>query len=168
MSVAAARLNTARPIAPLVLRVGIGVVFTYHGWQKLDGGISNFGLFLESLGLPAPDVLAYLVTGLELIGGAMLILGLLTRLPAILLAVQMALIAFWIKPTKMDLGLIAPPDAPGTGSELDLALMVGCIAIAVLGPGALALDRLIGAENKATIVLPAGREEAAPRESSRV
>jgi putative oxidoreductase len=122
----------------LVLRGVTGVVMAYHGWLKIDGGIENFQGFVDSLGLPLPELLAPAVTYLELIGGILLILGLVTRVPALLIAIEMLFTAFLVKATKLDVGLI---EQQGTGSEIDLMIFAACAAIVLFGPGRLSLDR---------------------------
>ena len=63
----------------LGLRVVLGIVFLYHGYDKVFvKGIPAITGFMNGLGLPAPELMAYLVSYGELIGGALMILGLLT------------------------------------------------------------------------------------------
>ncbi|HOX55101.1 MAG TPA: DoxX family protein [Candidatus Omnitrophota bacterium] len=76
------------------LRLGIGIMFTMHGLQKAFGllggpGIQGFSGFLTKLGLTPATPLAYLVAYVELIGGLFIILGLFTKLAALLLIVVM-------------------------------------------------------------------------------
>ena len=131
--------------APTVLRVMLGIVFAAHGWQKLtQTGPANFAGFLTSLNLPAPDILAWIVTLLELVGGILLILGLATRLVALLFAVEMVGTTLLV---KADVGFIAQ----SAGAELDLRLMAGALAILLLGPGRLALDNRLGLGEPATV-----------------
>lgn len=64
---------------PLVLRLALGAIFFYHGYDKVFvKGIPAITGFMASLNLPLPMLMAYLVSYGELIGGAMLIVGLLT------------------------------------------------------------------------------------------
>jgi putative oxidoreductase len=142
------RLNAASDAALLILRVFVGVVIAYHGWQKFDGGIANFAGFVESLSLPAPTLLAWVVAVLELVGGVMIAVGLLARLPSVLLAIEMAITGVYVKIAEFDVGLIAPGNQPGTGAEIDFALMAAFIVIAVLGPGRLSLDAALGVERR--------------------
>ncbi|HXZ39692.1 MAG TPA: DoxX family protein, partial [Terriglobales bacterium] len=72
-----------------LLRVAVGVIFVMHGWQKLSWGFHDVAGFLNSLGIPQPTVAAVLLTTVELLGGIALILGLLTRYAAALLAIDM-------------------------------------------------------------------------------
>jgi putative oxidoreductase len=120
-----------------VLRVVVGLTFLMHGWQKLfEMGIPGVTGFFGQLGVPAPMMAATLVSVLELVGGAALLVGLFTRWVAIPLAVDM-LVALLL--VHLPAGFFAPD-----GYELVLLLLGGSIALALAGPGAFALDRLIG------------------------
>jgi putative oxidoreductase len=147
MGSVAARLDPATPLALLALRLGVGTTMAWHGWQKFDGGVANFAAFVESVGLPAPTVLAWIVSILEFVGGGMIVAGLLTRIPAALITLQMIGTAFYVKASQLSTGFIA---AEGVGFELDIVLLVGAFAIAVLGPGAISLDRALGFEGAAS------------------
>jgi putative oxidoreductase len=153
----ASSLNSVGYLGPLFLRVGVGVVMAWHGWQKLDGGVSNFAAFVESLGIPAPTLTAYVVTVIELVGGTALIFGVLTRVAASLIAIEMALTGFWVKPSKLQAPFIG---TEGTGFELDVALMVGALALALLGPGRLSVDHATGFDRAADAAPPAYTEAA--------
>lgn len=134
-------------LAGLVLRLGVGTVFIAHGWPKFQNGPSNFAGFLTQLGVPFPEIMAWVVTALELVGGALLIIGLGTRLIALLLAIEMVFTTLLV---KVDLGIIAPM-GQGAGAEIDIAQGVGALALALIGPGLLAIDNLIGIEPKAVL-----------------
>ena len=63
---------------PLLVRLVVGWVFLWSGWQKLHilpRMIENF----RSWGIPAPEILTPFVSGVEFVGGLLLLLGLLTR-----------------------------------------------------------------------------------------
>lgn len=128
-------------IAPLVARVIVGVIMAAHGLQKLLGGPANFGGLLGQLGVPAPTLMAFVVTFVELVGGILLILGLFSRLAALLLTVNLVVA---IALVKWSVGLIAPMDQPGAGMELDLALIAGFLVVLFAGPGPVSLDRILG------------------------
>ena len=125
----------------LVLRVIVGVIMAAHGLQKLQRGPAEFGrTALDSLGVPAPEFMGYVITFAELGGGILLILGLLTRLAALVLTVDLVVAIVLV---KVKVGLIAEEGA-GAGAELDLALIAGFLALLLMGAGALSVDRLIG------------------------
>jgi putative oxidoreductase len=74
-----ASIGRAADLGPLLIRLGVGAVFAVHGWQTFDDGVSNFAGFLESLDVPAPELVAWLQTFAEGVGGVLLVLGLFTR-----------------------------------------------------------------------------------------
>lgn len=133
----------AGDIATLVLRLAAGVVMAYHGWLKLPD-VSGFAGFVDSLGIPAPDLMAYVVTYLELLGGIALIVGLATRYVAALFAVEMV---FTIVLVKLDVGLIAP-DA-GVGAELDLLILAIALSLVLLGAGRWSVDAMLSGRRRA-------------------
>ncbi|GAA2188818.1 DoxX family protein [Leucobacter alluvii] len=119
----------------LIIRLALGAVFLMHGAQKLfeftiPGTVESFG----AMGAPLPEITAPLVAVLEFAGGILLILGLLTRLVALLLAVDMvvalvlvhAAAGFWV--------------AEG-GYEFVAVLGAAALGIALTGAGSLSLDR---------------------------
>ncbi|WP_166397051.1 DoxX family protein [Rubrobacter marinus] len=125
-----------------MIRLVVGVIMAAHGYQKLAGGPANFGGMLAQLGVPAPTLMAYVVTFVELVGGILLILGLLSRWAGLLLTANLAVAVLMV---KVDVGLIAPQGG-GAGAELDLALIAGFVTILLLGPGKLSLDYVLGIE----------------------
>jgi putative oxidoreductase len=133
-------------LGPLFMRIGVGVVFAWHGWLKLDGGVGNFAGFLGSLNVPAPEVVAWLMVIAEGVGGLLLVIGLLTRY------VTLSLIALTIGAilmVKVDVGFIVQN---GTGAELDVALLAGLFGLLFIGPGRLALEAVVGWESGAQSV----------------
>lgn len=133
------------PAVPVILRVVVGTVMGVHGWQKLtEMGPAAFGSgMVADLGVPAPVLVGWLITLVELIGGALLVLGLLTRISAAAVTVVLVGATILVKP---DLGLIAPMGAMLPGAELDLALIAGAIGVLLLGPGKPSVDHAIGIE----------------------
>lgn len=126
------------PYAALVLRLSLGLMFVAHALLKLlvftlPGTVQ----FFQSLGLPA--VLAYATFAAELVGGAMLILGVQTRL------VAAALIPVLLGATWVHAGNGWVFSAPNGGWEYPAFLTVASIVQVLLGQGAYALDNLRGA-----------------------
>lgn len=83
-------------LAPLLLRLYLAPVFMQAGWtkfQNFEGTSAWFGNPDWGLGLPFPEVLAFLAASTELVGGFLLFIGLLTRLVSIPLAFTMAVAA---------------------------------------------------------------------------
>lgn len=117
-----------------LIRLILGVVFLFHGAQKLfglfgGGGIEGTAQFFESLQLPVPTASA-VVSGLaELLGGLALVLGAGTRVAALVLTVNMAVAAL-----TAHSGFAAPE-----GMEYPLTLAVVALGLACTGSGRFAL-----------------------------
>ncbi|MEO8559717.1 MAG: DoxX family protein, partial [Rhodospirillales bacterium] len=80
--IAPARLSAVfADLPPLAARLTVGWVFMMTGWGKLNA-LPKITEYFTSLGIPAPQILTPLVSGIECFGGALLILGLFTRLAA--------------------------------------------------------------------------------------
>jgi len=77
----------------LILRVFIGAGMMTHGFPKMFGGLEGFTEFVASLGVPAPAVMAFLAAFAESFGAVFLLLGLLTRPSAFLIAGTMVVAA---------------------------------------------------------------------------
>src|ERR1700739_3250886 len=73
---------------PLIMRIIVGYTFMLAGWGKLTHLPQVIPNFID-WGIPFPYILTPFVAGVECFGGAMLILGLFTRIPAAMLAVVM-------------------------------------------------------------------------------
>ena len=142
-------------ITPVVVRLIIGAMMLAHGLEKLTGGPAGFGQFLGSLGLPAPLALAWAVTLLELVGGAMLIVGLLTRLVAGLMVVEL------VGAILLVTGSIGLIGAEAVGYERDLAYIAGLLVMVLLGPGKPSIDHAVGLEKTTpTLAGDTGTERA--------
>lgn len=117
-------------LSMLVLRVAVGAVFLAHGIQKFQGGVDNVAGFFSKVGIPMASMMAWVVTLVEIVGGAFLILGFSTQISAALLAFIMVVAVVMVKAGK---GLIS-------GYELDVALLAGAIAIMLQGAGKYSID----------------------------
>ncbi|MBX6343259.1 MAG: DoxX family protein, partial [Thermomicrobiaceae bacterium] len=85
-------------IAPLPLRVTLGIIMVSHGQQKVFGEAKQqFPTFVESLGVPEAGLVAKVVSNLEFFGGLALIVGLMTRLVALLFTGEFLYILFRMK-----------------------------------------------------------------------
>ena len=119
-----------------VLRVVIGVVFVVHGAQKVFvfGHPGVTGMFTK-FGVPLPGVASIVVMFVETVGGLALVLGLLTRAAAALLAIDMAVAILLVHVRQ---GFFVP-----MGVEFVMTLFAGLVALLLAGPGALALDNVL-------------------------
>lgn len=130
----------------LVLRIGLAIILLVHGWLKINPngpvkGPANFGVGLKQMGIPLSGLLAWIVVLLETVGAALLILGLGTRILAILYVIEMLVIILHVKGRVMKTGFMAQQT---TGWELDFAVLVGALALIFTGAGRVALDPLVG------------------------
>ena len=133
-------MEKLRPLALLLLRVGLGVIFIYNGYPKLFGRrLEHIDEMIHINHLPAYFV--YIAFVLEVGGGALLIAGLFTRLVGLLLAGEMA-IAMW-KGEQFFQNPLAVDKY-----ELALALGVGAFALATFGAGMISLDHAIFGKEK--------------------
>jgi len=89
-------LQVADGLAPLALRLYLAPVMLQSGWNKYVGFDGVTGWFEHSLELPFPVLMAALAVGAELIGGALLIVGLGIRLVTIPLMSVMLVAAFMV------------------------------------------------------------------------
>ncbi|MEZ5220557.1 MAG: DoxX family protein [Ilumatobacteraceae bacterium] len=128
-------------VVPLVLRVVLGGLFVWHGVDKFDAGIDMVEQMFTMWGVPAPGLTAPLTAIVEIAAGAMLLLGVATRVAAMLLSVVMIGALLYV---KADLGVISSEPMPG--AELDLSMLAGLVALIVLGPGPLSVDHKLGIE----------------------
>lgn len=115
----------------LLLRVVLGITFFVHGLAKIQGGIENTVGWFSSIGLPG--TLAYVVTGIELIGGVALIVGLGTKMVSALFALIM--LGAIVK-VKIGAGFMG-------GYELDVVLLSIAVFLSITGSSMFSLDSKI-------------------------
>lgn len=109
-----------------------------HGYQKLfDNGIGATQDSFDMMGVPVPNITAVIVTFLELIGGVALILGVVTRIVALLLAIDMLAAMFIV---HVENGFFASTG----GYEFVLMLAGACVALMIAGAGPYSVDASIG------------------------
>ncbi len=137
-------LDASGPRANLVVRLLVGLVFLPEGLKKFlfaeQWGAGRFA----RIGIPAPEVMAHFVGAVEIVCGALLLAGLLTRLSAIPLLID---IGVAIGTTKIP--LLWRPTAVSANlgfwsmqaeSRTDYAMLMGLVFILVAGAGSLSLD----------------------------
>jgi len=125
-------------IALLIIRAVTGVIFIAHGWQKLFVyGFSGVSGAFAHMGVPAPEVLGPFVALVEFFGGISLLIGLLTRLAALGLAVNM-LVAMLLVHAKS--GFFNPG-----GIEFPLSLFAAALLLVFTGAGNYSSDKAVGA-----------------------
>lgn len=114
----------------LLLRVIFGLIFLIHGWPKLKN-LKGTQAWFDSVGFKPGVFWGTLVALLEVFGGLLLIVGFLTQIISILLAIQMFVITIW----KIKIG-----QKFVSGYELDLILLGVAIAFMLNGGATYALD----------------------------
>ncbi len=122
-------------LASLVLRLGLGILFALHGWPKIKNP-KQTAAWVKSTGWAWGAGFAYAFTFLEFLGGIALILGFLTRVVALLFALQMIATTIFSR-VKLKKKLMG-------GWETDVLYLVGALALVFLGAGAWSLDALLG------------------------
>jgi putative oxidoreductase len=123
----------------LVLRLVWGWQFLTTGLGKLENH-TRVTEFFTSLGIPAPGLNAWFIGGLELAGGALLLLGLFSRPIAFLLAGSMS-VAFWTAERPALLGVFRDLDA-FLKADAFWFLFVAVVVL-TLGPGKISVDALL-------------------------
>jgi putative oxidoreductase len=136
------------PDATLLLRIMAGSVFLWEGVLKFVYANQGVGRFTK-LGLPFPAFTANFVGGLEIVGGALLLAGLATRLVAVPLIIEMVVAVLSTK-ISLFLGtspLPLPPAPPTIGVwavlhevRSEWAQLLVCSFLLRAGPGRLSLD----------------------------
>ncbi|MCI0407394.1 MAG: DoxX family protein [Acidobacteria bacterium] len=129
-----------------VLRITLGVIFLMHGYLGFfvftPAGMTAFN---ASKGIPFPAITAWFVILGHFVGGAMLVLGILTRLGALVHVVIMGGAVFFVHLEQGFFmhGIIvdaAAGKAMAGGYEYSLCLLLSSVAVLLLGSGPLGLD----------------------------
>jgi putative oxidoreductase len=132
-----------------ILRIVLGIAMLFHGWSKLSGGVDNVaGFFGGQLGIPAPQLMAWVVTIVELVGGILLVVGFLTQIVGILIALDMLgaiLFAYLLR------GVPIINEGGAISWEKEAVFAAAALCIALAGPGAWSVDDVV-AENRTRVV----------------
>ncbi len=151
--------RTDAPASVLLIRVVVGLVFLTEGVQKFlypkELGIGRFA----KIGIPMPEVMGPFVGGVEVVCGALLILGLLTRLAAIPLLIDIctAIVStkipillghgfWWFTLSKVPrYGLLSMIHEART----DIAMLAGLLFLLIVGAGRWSVDAGSGGKSEA-------------------
>lgn len=146
---------TMRPLAAwadigqLILRVALGSVFMWHGYDKVFvKGSAAISGFLASLGIPAPSVMVYLLSYGELVGGLLLILGALTFWVS-LGHVIIATVALFM--VHLSNGFFVSDG----GYEFVMLIGAGSLFFLTAGPGKYAVDTMLSSKRTSPAPMPA-------------
>lgn len=146
-------LDSSAPPATVLVRIAVGVVFVGEGVQKfLYPDALGAGRFTK-IGIPAPGVMGPFVGAVELVCGALLLVGLLTRLAAVPLIIDMIVAIVSTKiPILIGHGFLGFADPGGKSSGLlamlheartDLSMLLALIFLWRVGAGPASLDELV-------------------------
>jgi putative oxidoreductase len=130
-------LKSLEPLALLVLRLVLGLIFLVHGYPKLVHPTEAMHTFFIAHGLPGYFLNVAAI--LECFGSVLLVVGLFTRPVALLLVIEMT-VAIW-KVHSVH-GILSVRDY-----EFPLSLAAGCFLLATIGAGIASADHLLLGEN---------------------
>jgi uncharacterized membrane protein YphA (DoxX/SURF4 family) len=127
-----------RSLAPLLLRIGVGAVFLLAGLEKVVRGPEFVIPYFSEFGIVWPEISGPVISYFELVGAICLLLGLGTRLLAVMFACEMLVV----------IAVIRLPDAAVADSvvdsfallRLEVLLAISATALALLGAGRWSLD----------------------------
>lgn len=145
--------RTSAPAAVILVRIAVGWIFLSEGIQKfLYPDLLGAGRFAR-IGIPAPTLLGPLVGGVEVVCGALVLAGLVTRVAALLLLVTISVAILSTKvPILLGHGywIFNLPKASrygfwGMSSEArtDLAMLLGTMFLVIVGAGPASVDRIL-------------------------
>jgi putative oxidoreductase len=146
--------DKTRDLGLLLLRLSGVLLLGLHGWDKLSsfaiGEGDGFVAAVARMGFPLPLVWAWAAVLAESVGALLLAVGLFTRTAAVGAAATMAVAAFLVH-RALEQGLnflglreVSPEQLQKWGNpELPLLYLIVFLAIALLGPGQIALDRFV-------------------------
>lgn len=146
------------PVSTVLIRIMVGAVFLSEGIQKfLDPAVRGAGRF-EKIGMPMPEFLSYFVGSFEVVCGALILLGLLTRLAAIPTFIIMAVAIITTKiPILLGHGFwgfnVRELSEYGFWSmahaaRTDFAMFLGSLYLIIVGAGACSVDYLLSKKEK--------------------
>lgn len=134
--------NRSADLGLFLLRAVLAVVFVYHGSQKLFGWFGGYGIegtagWMASIGIPLPTLSTILAGSAEFFGGIALLLGVGTRVASLAVAFTMLVAIATVHHSAFD--------ARAGGMEYQLTLGTALVALALIGPGRIAVERLLAA-----------------------
>ena len=120
-------MNALTPYAAFFMRLAVGGVFLIHGIAKFERGIGATAHMLAGIGVPFGTIVAVILITIETVGAVCVLLGILTRAWAAVMAVEMIVAILAVK-------------LPGGGDfELEALLLAGAVTLVALGDGPLSV-----------------------------
>lgn len=139
-------IKTDNDVAIFIVRLMLGIIFFPHGMQKLIGWFGGYGFagtmgfFTDKLGIPA--LFAFLAIMAEGLGSLGLITGLLTRVAAFGITINM-IVAVYMLHWQNGFFMNWYGNQKGEGFEYHLLVIAMTIALMIKGGGALSADKVI-------------------------
>lgn len=129
-------LDLLRDLGLLVARVVVGLILVMRGWERwMSAGIEAQTAILHGAGMPAAELLAWLVVAFEILGGGLLLFGLGTRIIGLGVAVLNV-------GTILLLDRLDPANLQGGGWEANALLATLGVVLLTNGAGRTGLDAL--------------------------
>lgn len=127
-------LDKHRELGILLLRLGIGLMFVYHGWPKISGGSEvwlKLGSAMKFVGIGfAPVFWGFMAAATEFFGGILIAIGFLTRPAAMMLAFNMTIAVILKFSTGAGLG--------GASQAIEVGIVF--LSLILMGPGKYSID----------------------------
>ncbi len=131
--------NGVATLLLFLIRIIWGWQFTWIGWGKL-ADVSRTTELFSNLGFADPEMMVYLVGGIEMICGALVLVGLLTRLAALPLVIVM--IGAY-STAHVEAAMAVFTDFQGFTNEAPFLFLYASLVLLCFGPGKLSVDYLI-------------------------
>ena len=136
-------LKTSAPASALFVRLAVGAVFLSEGAQKFLFPVELGAGRFAKIGIPAPAATATFAGVVEIVCGLLILAGLLTRLAAVPLIIDM-LVA--ISTTKIPMLLKSGFWAAAHEARVDFAMLLGLLFLLAAGAGPLSADARLSSE----------------------
>jgi putative oxidoreductase len=145
--------SALRRWSAIPVRLIVGYGFVAHGYAKVVKGPDHFAASLHALGVPAPDLMAWVTIASELAGGLAVLLGAFVPLVSVPLAAILLVAAvtvhlrYGFSSIKLLAVTAAGPQFGPPGYETDLLYLAGLATLVLGGSGPFAVDQLLGQRN---------------------
>jgi putative oxidoreductase len=136
-------------ILPVRMMVGFG--FAAHGYAKLSRGPEHFAIILHALGIPLPQLTAWVTSLIELTGGICVMAGAFVVPLSLPLAIVMLTAMFGVhfqygfSSIRLKAVTASGAEFGPVGYEINLLYIAGLASLALVGAGRLSVDRLLSA-----------------------
>jgi putative oxidoreductase len=127
----------------LIIRIGLGVCFAFHGWPKISGGPVEWATLGNYAHMPHPRAMGLIGSLVEFGGGILLVLGLFTRPAALLLFAQMMVALFFVH-----LRMTGSMSTFAEGYSHALEDGIVFLGLVFLGAGKYSIDRPLFCRNR--------------------